>query len=377
MTETGAARRTPFYETHLSLGARMIEFFGWEMPVQYSGIVAEHRCVRQKAGIFDLSHMGEFDVRGPGANEYLQRLLTNNVDRAGDGKALYSAICNEDGGVLDDLLVYRRANDDYLVVVNASNIEKDFAWFQQHLADFAKSGKGVELVNRSYDVALVAVQGPTAKQIVAPLVTTPVDDLYYYEFRDDAIAGQPVTLARTGYTGEDGFEVYVENANAQLVWDALWEAGEPLGMLPVGLGARDTLRLEMGYALYGHELTETVNPIEAGIGWVVSAKKTFIGSDVVLPLKETGARRVLRGLKLDGKGVPRQHCPVNAGGKRVGEVTSGTVSPSLGEPIALALIELEALERPLSIEIRGRDVPASLTDVPFVPSNVYRRPKPR
>jgi aminomethyltransferase len=354
----------------------MIEFFGWEMPVQYSGIVAEHRCVREKVGIFDLSHMGEFDVRGPGANEFLQRLLTNHLDRARDGKALYSAICKEDGGVLDDLLVYRRAADDYLVVVNASNIEKDFAWFQSHLADFPKSGSAVELVNRSYDIALIAVQGPKAKEVVAPVVTRPVDELYYYEFRDDEIAGQPVTLARTGYTGEDGFEVYVENANAQAVWDALWEAGKPLGALPVGLGARDTLRLEMGYALYGNELNETVNPVEAGLGWIVSAKKTFIGSDVILPLKKEGARRTLRGLKLEGKGVPRQHCPVKADGQPVGEVTSGTVSPSLGEPIALALIDVEALDKTLSIEIRGRDVPAVLTDLPFVPSHVYRRPKP-
>ncbi len=369
MTETGNARRTPFYNTHLSLGARMIEFFGWEMPVQYSSILAEHRCVRENVGIFDLSHMGEFEVRGPGARDYLQRLVTNNVDRARDGKALYAALCNERGGVIDDLLVYRRASDDFLVVVNASNIEKDFAWFDKHLTD------GVELVNRSYDIALIAVQGPKAREVVAPVVTKPTDDLYYYEFRADRIAGRPVTLARTGYTGEDGFEVYVENTHAQAVWDALWKAGEPLGMLPIGLGARDTLRLEMGYALYGHELTEATNPIEAGIGWVVSAKKAFIGSDVVLPLKKSGAPRTLHGLKLDGKGVPRQHCPVKADGKPVGEVTSGTVSPSLSEPIALALIEVEALEKPLSIEIRGRDVAASLADVPFVPSNVYRRPK--
>jgi aminomethyltransferase len=375
MAQPDKARRTPFYTTHLALGARMIEFFGWEMPVQYAGIIQEHRCVREHAGIFDLSHMGEFEVRGPGAKAFLQRLLTNNVERAADGKALYSALCKDDGGVIDDLLVYRRADDDFLVVVNASNIEKDFAWFEQHVP------KGVELRNRSYDVALVAVQGPKAKEIVAPLVQAPVDELYYYEFRDDEIAGHRVTLARTGYTGEDGFEIYVENAEAQAVWDAVWAAGEPLGMQPIGLGARDTLRLEMGYALYGHELNESINPIEAGIGWVVSTKagdgrpRQFIGSDVIVPLKKNGASRTLRGLKLDGKGVPRQHCPVKAGGRAVGEVTSGTVSPSLNEPIGLALIDVDALDQPLSIEIRGREVPASLADVPFVPSNVYRRPK--
>jgi len=369
MAETRKARRTAFYNTHVALGARMIEFFGWEMPVQYSGILAEHRCVRENVGIFDLSHMGEFEVRGPSARDFLQRLITNNLARIHDGKALYAALCTESGGVIDDLLVYQRAPDDYLVVVNASNIEGDFDWFQEHRID------GVELANRSYDIALIAVQGPKATAVVAPVVTQPTDDLYYYEFRADEIAGRPVTLARTGYTGEDGFEIYVENASAQPVWDALWEAGEPLGMLPVGLGARDTLRLEMGYALYGHELTRSVNPIEAGIGWIVSAKKTFIGSDVIVPLKKNGAARTLQGLKLEGKGVPRQHCPVKAGGLTVGEVTSGTVSPSLNEPIALALVEVEALDTPLSIEIRGRGVPASLADVPFVPSHVYRRPK--
>jgi aminomethyltransferase len=358
----------------------MIEFFGWEMPVQYGGIIEEHRCVRRSVGVFDLSHMGEFEVRGRGAKAFLQRLLTNNVDRVADGKALYSALCKDDGGVLDDLLVYRRGDDDFLVVVNASNIEKDFAWFERHKPQAAVTA-AVELKNRSYDIALVAVQGPRAKDVVAPLVQAPVDELYYYEFRDDAIAGCPVTLGRTGYTGEDGFEIYVENADAQAVWDAVWAAGEPFGMLPIGLGARDTLRLEMGYALYGHELTEAVNPIEAGIGWVVSAKagdgrpRKFIGSDVIVPLKKRGAPRTLRGLKLDGKGVPRQHCAVRAGGRVVGEVTSGTVSPSLNEPIALALIEVNALEQPLSIEIRGREVPASLAEVPFVPSNVHRRPK--
>jgi aminomethyltransferase len=368
MGETAKACRTAFYTTHLALGARMIEFFGWEMPVQYSGILAEHRAVRENVGLFDLSHMGEFEVHGPRARDFLQRLITNDLDRIHDGKALYAALCDESGGVLDDLLVYQRAPDDYLVVVNASNIESDFEWFQAHVTD------GVELANRSAEIALIAVQGPRAAAVVEPVVAQPTAELYYYEFRDDEIAGWPVTLARTGYTGEDGFEIYVENAAAQRVWDALWATGEPFGMLPVGLGARDTLRLEMGYALYGHELTRAVNPIEAGLGWVVSSKKTFIGSDLILPLKARGAARTLCGLKLRDKGVPRQHCLVKAGGRAVGEVTSGTLSPSLGEPIALALVEKAALPSPLSIEIRGRDVPASTADVPFVPSHVYHRP---
>ena len=215
MSKTAKARRTAFYKTHLALGARMIEFFGWEMPVQYSGILAEHRGVRENVGLFDLSHMGEFEVRGPGARDFLQRLITNELDRIHDGKALYAALCDESGGVLDDLLVYQRAPDDYLVVVNASNIETDWEWFQAHVTD------GVELADRSTETALIAVQGPKAAAVVEPVVAQPTDELYYYEFRDDEIAGRPVTLARTGYTGEDGFEVYVENAGAQRVWDAL------------------------------------------------------------------------------------------------------------------------------------------------------------
>lgn len=370
MAISDAPKRTPLYSVHQGLGARIIDFHGYEMPVQYSGIIEEHRCVRENAGIFDLSHMGEFSVRGNGALDFLQTMATRDLENSHDGQAYYSCICREHGGIIDDLIVYRNGSEDFLVVVNASNIEKDYEWFEKNAPE------DVELANLSDEIALIAVQGPKAIEIMGPLVTRPVDDLYFYHHRDDEIAGCLVVLARTGYTGEDGFEIYLEGGSAEKVWNALCERGYPLGMAPIGLGARDTLRLEMGYSLYGNELGEEVNPIEAGLGWVVSSRKKFIGSDVILPLKKSGTDRRIAGFKLTGRGIPRQHYPVKADGKVIGEVTSGTMSPSLNEGIGLVLMDTRYTDEGTEVatEIRGTDHPATVVPVPFVESKVYKGP---
>jgi len=357
------------YSVHERLGGKIIDFHGWLMPVQYSGIIGEHKCVREKAGVFDLSHMGEFTIRGNGALDFLQMLCTRNLEKSEDGHAYYSCICREDGGTIDDLLIYRNSEDDFLAVVNASNIEKDFEWFRKHCPE------GVDLKNISNKTVLIAVQGPESVGIVAPLVTKPVEDLYFHQHRSDKIAGCDIVLARTGYTGEDGFEIYADAANAVTLWEAVWEQGQPFGMQAVGLGARDTLRLEMAYSLYGNEMDESTNPIEAGLGWVVSGKKSFIGSDAILPLKKSGTARRIAGFKLKERGIPRQHYIAKAEGHKIGEVTSGTLSPSLNEGIGLALLSSEYTEpgTGIGIEIRGKDIPATVVEIPFVKSGVYKK----
>ena len=363
------SKRTPLYSIHAQLGARIIDFHGWEMPVQYSGIIEEHKCVRENAGIFDLSHMGEFTVKGAGALEFLQTLTTRDLSPCADGQAYYSCICNDYGGIIDDLIVYRKKANDYLVVVNASNIQKDYGWFKEHCP------KNVQLANISDDISLIAVQGPNSIKIVQPLVTKSVANLYFYHHREDEIAGCKVILARTGYTGEDGFEIYSKSSDAEKIWNSVSERGAALGMKPIGLGARDTLRLEMAYSLYGNELGEAVNPIEAGIGWAVSSSKKFIGSDAILPLKQSGTKRKIAGFKLEKRGIPRQHYRVKSDGLTLGEVTSGTLSPTLNEGIGLALIDVDyaAEGARIFIVIRDADVPAIVVPVPFVKSRVYKK----
>jgi len=263
----------------------------------------------------------------------------------------------------------RKKAEDYLVVVNASNIEKDFAWFKKHCP------KAVQLTNISDDIALVAVQGPNSIKIIQPLVKKSVGDLYFYHHREDEVAGCKVILARTGYTGEDGFEIYSKSTDAENIWNAVWERGIPFGMKPIGLGARDTLRLEMAYSLYGNELNEDVNPIEAGIGWAVSANKKFIGSEVIQPLKKLGTKRKIAGFKLEQRGIPRQHYIVKSASNPIGEVTSGTLSPMLNEGIGLALIESEQAVKGarIAVTIRDNDVPAVIVPVPFVQSKTYKK----
>jgi aminomethyltransferase len=365
-------RKTPLNAVHRALGARMVPFGGWDMPVQYTGVIEEHRTVRTKAGLFDVSHMGEIDVRGPQAAAVCQALITNDVGLLKEnGQIIYSAVCYPEGGVVDDVLLHRMAADHYLFVVNASNIEKDFEFLRAH------APQGATLTNVSDEWAQLAVQGPEAEAILAKLTSDRIEAIPYYEIREGTAAGIKGLIARTGYTGEDGFEVYVPAAKAEALWAALMEAGTPLGMLPIGLGARDTLRLEMGYPLYGHELSAEITPLEAGLGWVTKLDKgaDFTGSAALRKQKEQGVPRELIGLKFIERGVPRDGYPVLAGGEVIGKVTSGTQSPTLNAGVAMALVKRGAVKvgDPVAVEIRGKPFQAEVVRPPFVPSHVKRK----
>jgi aminomethyltransferase len=367
-------QRTPLYEEHVSLGGKIVPFAGWEMPVQYpTGITAEHRAVRSTAGLFDVSHMGEFVVRGPQALDLLQRVSVNDVAALEVGQAQYSAMCYESGGVVDDLLVYRYA-DRYMVVVNASNLAKDWAWLTSHAADL-----DVEVEDVSAATALLALQGPAAREVLGPLADADVDTIRYYRFIEGSVDGIPATIAGTGYTGEDGFELYVPAADAVGVWRALLEAGRSRGLVPAGLGARDSLRLEMGYALYGNELDAEHTPLEAGLGWITKldeqSKKGVIGGDALRRQKTDGVPSRLVGLLLGERAFPRHGYDILAGGQRVGVVTSGTLSPSLGRGIALAYVPPEHAKpgTALQVDARGRALDAVVTRPPFYTAGSIRR----
>jgi aminomethyltransferase len=373
-TSVGAApsplKRTPLFEIHRELGARLVEFGGWEMPVQYSGIIEEHRAVRERAGLFDVSHMGEFHVEGARALDFLQGLVPNNVARLHDGQALYTQICRLDGGTLDDLLIYRLGGERYMVVVNAGTTEKDWAWFTAHAADHP----GVKLSNDSHATGLLALQGPRAQAILQPLTATPLDGISYYHFAPGAVADIACLISRTGYTGEDGFELYCAATDAPNLWRALMSAGAPHGLLPAGLGARDTLRLEAGYCLYDHELTEEITPLEAGLSWTVKLQKgvDFIGREALAEEKRAGLRRTLVGIEPRERGVPRAGYKVLRESTPVGVITSGTMSPTLGRSISMGYVA-PADATPgteVAVEIRGKPVAAMIVPLPF-----YQRPK--
>jgi aminomethyltransferase len=363
-------KRTPLFAEHVALGGRMVEFGGWEMPVQYSGIVDEHRAVRTTAGLFDVSHMGEFAVEGPGALDFLQSLVPNNVAKLAENQALYSQICRENGGTIDDLLIYHLGPDRYMVVVNAGTMEKDWGWFSQHAAGKAD----LMMANRSAETALIALQGPRALAILAPLTGAPLDDIVYYHCTPGTVAGIDCIISRTGYTGEDGFELYHAAEQAPALWRALLEAGAPHGLLPAGLGARDTLRLEAGFCLYGHELTEDITPLEADLGWSVKLKKgtDFIGRAALAQQKAEGLKRVRVGLAIRDRAVARAESAIWHGEEHVGALTSGTMSISLGYPIGMGYVP-PALAAPgtmLAVEVRGKRVPAEVVAMPF-----YHRPE--
>jgi aminomethyltransferase len=362
-------RRTPLFEEHVQLGAHLVPFGGWEMPLQYSSIKEEHLAVRQAAGLFDLSHMGEVVVRGPQAQAAVQRLVTNDIARLRPGRAQYNLLCRPDGGILDDLLVYALPDGAYLLVVNASNQGKDCDWIRE------QAPRGADVRDEGAETALIGVQGPRAIALLSTLTTTQLEAIRYYAFADGQVAAIPCRLSRTGYTGEDGFELFCDAAQARSLWTALLEAGRDVGLKPAGLGARDTLRLEAGMRLYGNDLDVDTNPFEANLAWTVKLDKgDFIGREALQRAKERGIKRLCIGLRLLERGIPRHGYPVQRDGRAVGIVSSGNVGFSLGHPIALAYVETSAAPTgtQLTVEIRGAQVPAEVVDLPF-----YRRPDPK
>ena len=356
--------KTPFYEKHVDLKAKIVEFAGFYMPVQYTGIMDEHCTVRELAGIFDLSHMGEFHLCGKEAPAALNKLVTNNVEKLKVGRVLYTPICTPEGGIVDDILVYRLAEDQYMLVVNASNIKKDWEWLSKRLP------KTVTFEDRSLATGLVAVQGPQSEAILNEATGEDLSDLKYYSWRNVEIDGTRVLLSRTGYTGEDGFEVYVGAEEGDDVWDTLYALTTGVGGVPVGLGARDTLRLEMKYCLYGNDIDETTSPLEAGIGWTVKMDKgDFVGRDALARQEQEGLRRRLVGFVMEETGVPRHGFDVAApDGTPIGHVTSGAPSPSVKMNIGLAYVNLpyDAIGTPLKVIIRGTPRSARVVDTPFL-----------
>ncbi len=366
MGETTALRRTPLHGEHLRLGARMVPFAGFEMPVQYRSVIQEHRAVRERAGLFDVSHMGEIVLRGPRALEFLQLVSCNDHSRMTVGRARYTGLMYPEGTFVDDMLVHRTGEQEYLLVVNAANTAKDLAY----LAELAADHDGVEVVDESGRWAQVALQGPLAAGILDPLTDLELEGLRYYRFARGRVAGHPAIVARTGYTGEDGFEIYVAPEAAPEVWRALLEAGRPHGLEPAGLGARDTLRLEAGMPLYGNDIDATTTPLEAGLEWIVKLDKgDFIGRDVLERQAEEGVSRRLVGFEMVDRGIARHGYPValTAEGEPVGEVTSGTHSPTLGRAIGMAYVPVEAASpgTELWVEIRGRRARARVVKLPF------------
>ncbi|MEE8522454.1 MAG: glycine cleavage system aminomethyltransferase GcvT [Thermoanaerobaculia bacterium] len=369
MSETDAAssapKRTPLYDYHRQAGAKLVEFAGWEMPVRYGSELAEHRAVRNAAGLFDVSHMGEVRVKGAGALAFLQRLTPNNVAKLKPGRAHYSGLLTEDATYVDDLLVYQLAADDYLLVINAANVDGDLEWIR------SQPHPDCEIVDESGRYALLALQGPRAVEILSRHTTADLDPIGYYHFVEDRVDGKPCILSRTGYTGEDGFELYLDPGDAAAVWQALLDSGAADGLIPAGLGARDTLRLEAGMALYGHEIDRATTPYEAGAGWVVKLKKgDFIGRDALVRQKKQGLTRRVIGFEVKDRGIARQDHLVLHQGREVGKVRSGTWSPTLEKAIGTADVpsELAGEGTELEIEVRRRRLAAVVVAMPF-----YRR----
>ncbi|KGL40090.1 glycine cleavage system protein T [Listeria newyorkensis] len=358
-------KKTPIFPLYEKYGAKTIDFGGWDLPVQFSGIKAEHEAVRTDAGLFDVSHMGEVAVQGTGSLPFLQKVLSNDISKLKIGKAQYNIMCYETGGVVDDLVVYMRADDDYLLVVNASNTEKDFEWLEKHASE------GVNVQNVSADYGQLALQGPNAEAILATLTNADLAALTFFGFVDNVeVAGVTALISRSGYTGEDGFEIYTKASDTPQVWEAILEKD----VLPIGLGARDTLRFEANLALYGQELTQDISPLEAGVGFAVKLKKEadFIGKHALLAQKEAGLSRKSVGIELIDRGIPRHDYKVFMGDKEIGIVTSGTQSPTLGKNLGLALIDIDytALDTEVEVEVRNKKLKAKVVPTPF-----YKRAK--
>lgn len=369
-------KRTALYEEHIKSGGRMVDFGGWELPVQYTGVLDEHTSCRSACGLFDVSHMGEVPVEGPGAEGFLNYLVTNNISKLATGQALYTAMCNESGGIVDDLVIYRRGTDRFFIVVNASNTDKDFAHMQRVAELWRSRNPGAfKLWNASAEYTQIAIQGRRAQEILQALTTTSLSTVKTYWFVEGMVLGSiPAILARTGYTGEDGFEVYVPWSQGPAVWRALLETGTPLGLKPCGLGARDTLRLEMKYALYGNELSETTNPLEAGLGWVVKMDKgDFVGRSAIERTKTHGLQRKLVGFRSMDRRIPRHGYRITdpTGQEHWGEVTSGTQSPSLGFALGVGYVPVahSTVGSRLGVDVRGQTILVEVVETPF-----YKRP---
>ncbi len=358
-----ALKTTPLNAFHRQHGGRMVDFAGWDMPVQYKSILEEHKVVRTRAGLFDVSHMGEADVRGPEALKFLQHLVSNDCSKLFPGRVLYTVMCYPHGGVVDDLLVYMRGPDDYFLCINAGNIDKDIAWIQEQAKGF-----NCTVTDRSADYGQLAIQGPKAVSLVQTLTKTDLNTIKYYHFAEGEVAGIRCIISRTGYTGEDGVELYCAAPDTTKLAEAVLAAGSPFGLELTGLGARDSLRLEAGFPLYGHEITEHINPIAAGLGWVVKFDKgPFIGSDVLAAEKQQGPAKKIVFFKTGDRRIVRAGSPVfNASGVEVGQVASGTLSPVLNEAIGSALIDAAAAPEQLAVDIRGARINLQLVKPPFV-----------
>jgi aminomethyltransferase len=359
-------KKTKFYSIHERLGAKLVDFAGFKMPVQYSSIIGEHKTVRNSVGVFDVSHMGEIFIRGEKALDFVQHITVNDAATLTNGRVQYSAMCYPDGGIVDDLLVYRINEKEFMLVVNASNKDKDFNWMN------VNNSFGVDIIDESDDYSLLAIQGPKSKDTVQKICDKPLD-LEYYHFFFANVAGTNMILSRTGYTGELGYELYFkgDESVAEKIWNDLFEAGKEFDIQPVGLGARDSLRLEMGFCLYGNDIDQTTNTIEAGLGWITKLKKTeFIAKEVLVKVKEEGTKRKLVPMVTDEKAFPRHGYELSVDGNKVGQITSGTVSPVLDKAIALGYVDLPFAKEGAKINfvIRGKEIPAVITKLPFVKS---------
>ena len=356
-------KETALTHKHIALGAKMVPFAGYNMPVQYEGVNAEHETVRNGVGVFDVSHMGEFLLKGPNALALIQKVCSNDASVLFDGKAQYSCLPNGKGGIVDDLIIYRISEEAYFIVVNASNIEKDWNWISQH------NDLGVEMQNLSDDYSLLAIQGPKAAEAMQSLTSVDLANMTYYTFQYGTFAGiENVMISATGYTGSGGFEVYVKNEDAEKLWNAVFEAGEAFGIKPIGLAARDTLRLEMGFCLYGNDIDDTTSPLEAGLGWITKFTKDFTDAEFLKNQKETGLGRKLVAFEMIDRGIPRHDYPIqDANGNVIGKVTSGTMSPSMKLGIGLGYVTIEnaALDQEIFIEIREKGVKAKVVKLPF------------
>lgn len=357
-------KTTPFKEIHEAAGAKMVDFAGFYMPVQYSGIIDEHQTVRNGVGVFDVSHMGEFIVKGPQAFDFLQSIISNDLSKVSPGQAQYSYLPNAEGGIVDDLLVYHLEDGNYMCVVNAGNIDKDWAWFQQN------NQQGAELHNISEQTALLAVQGPKATAALQSLTDIDLASMQYYRFKRGVFAGiENVIISATGYTGSGGFEIYFDNKYAAEVWTKIFKAGAAEGIKPIGLGARDTLRLEKGFCLYGNDINDTTSPIEAGLSWVTSFKKDFVAKEIIQSVKENGPQKKLVGFKMIDRGIPRHDYEIaDQNGQIIGKVTSGTQSPTLNYGIGLGYVKVEfsTVGSEIYIPLRGKLLKAEVVKLPFV-----------